>query len=154
MVRTFFAMNVLREEEEWLQEVGAVLYETVFNGNSNVRILTVSLKLQWINCGRRLELVLVLLFILMSCIVIICSFIVEHNNPLDSVQLGVPSTAVKRSVTTNREGWTLRSGGQARPSDTFKQFFKLQSNVHKWVTPKLITLILDELNENYQETMC
>jgi hypothetical protein len=46
MVRTFFAMNVLREEEEWLQEVGAVLYETVFNGNSNVRILTVSLKLQ------------------------------------------------------------------------------------------------------------
>ena len=88
----------------------------------------------------------------MSCIVIICSFIVEHNDPLDSVQLGVPSTAAKRSVTTNREGRTLRSGGQARPSDTFKQFFKLRSSVHKWVTPKLITLILDELNERYQET--
>ena len=28
--------------------------------------------------------------------VIICSFIVEHNDPLDSVQLGVPSTAAKR----------------------------------------------------------
>jgi hypothetical protein len=60
---------------------------------------------------------------------------------------------IKRSITINREGRTLRSGGQARPSDTFKQFFKLRSSVHKWVTPKLLTLILDELNERYQETM-
>jgi hypothetical protein len=46
---------------------------------------------------RHLELVLVLLFILIACIVIICSFIVEHNDPLDSIQLGVSSTAAKRS---------------------------------------------------------
>jgi hypothetical protein len=52
---------------------------------------------------RRLELVLVLLFIIMSCIVIIRSFIVEHND-LDLVQIGVPSTAAKRSITTNHEG--------------------------------------------------
>ena len=70
--------------------------------------------------------------------------------PLDSVQLGVPSTAAKRHHQSR--GTNAAIQGQARPSDTFKQFFKLRSSVQKWVTPKLITLILDELNERYQET--
>ena len=71
---------------------------------------------------------------------------------IPSIRFNLVSPLLLRSVTTNREGRTLRSGGQARSSDTFKQFFKLRSSVQQWVTPKLITLILDELNERYQET--
>ena len=72
---------------------------------------------------------------------------------IPSIRFNLVSLLLLRSVTTNREGRTLRSGGQTRSSDTFKQLFKLRSSVHQWVTPKLITLVLDELlNERYQET--
>jgi hypothetical protein len=71
---------------------------------------------------------------------------------IPSIRFNLVSLLLLRSVTTNRDGRTLRSGGQARPSDTFKQFFKLRGSVVQWVIPKLITLILDELNECYQET--